>query len=998
MSVNNRSHRGISCLLSFLLVFPAHFVPLSIQGRVIGQPAVSRLEYPFRQLVIYIPDIFDKSKEIDKALSRLRAKGIPSQDIINLAQHPDFDPKSGLAVQAKQLARIAEVESAKRRGLKAHLIAKGTGGLVARSYLAETREFRPEGAPIIDVIGIGVPHNGRLWAKWAYALALPLPGVGARSAAVRDLSPDSRFMRKLNHLKKKREKLIHRAEETLKNLDNLTFNQEVKAKLAAIDHAKAEAAEQVDRLFSAPESIHLSPWDRQRIHDIKSSYQNLKMVCENFGDNLTKEIRVNDLVSLGHGLNREHVKIRQKIAAQTRKPADWLERSPLAQKLLKIKDLSRIIETKTDQAQGRLLDLLYSREFYQLGLVPGNPKNHLLTAITGKIQELGEIFSQDKCKKALDELDLFYSRTAPKLKKQWDDFTAMSVTASQAPLTHKPGSRFARAAIALTRLQMSWDAMEESRQKWLVSLRQYAEAGSNIFLRDKFQAYQENIELQAQKLEKKSPTDFAEARQILYQAKQILTPARDELFYSPNMPTLTDAVRTRYQVFKIHQKDFLDAVENSSERFPSRIVKKEYLLYLERANHLDQLVMNKIPHGPGDLHQSIIALEKGSAVKEMEMFAQTSRQRLDREFEKLYHQIEVSSSFDPLFSHDPDRSDGRVLHESLSKIKQGLSSYKLLRDSDYFKAKSGLLKLHLQKQAEAAKQSLAAFNAIRALEKMGHAEQYMKMICARSAEDLNRNVSRTNFAAELSQLSQARRNLVMAVLNRTGQGFEQIKAVDLTRFAARLEAFGRLPAVGPVFWKLAQQQIKICTDTNTALRLYRSLTKMEMAEQAARDAVWDHLNQAVHLDKARKHISHAAAVKQTMTCLREKSDLLQQLNLRVERLAALQVKNGENFKNLQNLLPVARAELKKQANRSARDFQLHNWQDLKKQIEAGIAQEKKFLDSQKALLTESSAKVSVFLPEPGDSPAISAHSQALEEALIKNPALPALARLGTLHQ
>ncbi len=946
MSVNNRSHRGISCLLCFLLVFPAHFVPLSSQGRIIGQPTRSRPEYSFRQLVIYIPDIFDNAKEIAKALSRLRAKGIPAQDIINLAQHPDFDPKSGLAVQAEQLARIAEVESAKRRGLKAHLIAKGTGGLVARAYLAAAKEIRPAGAPIIDVIGIGVPHNGRLWAKWAYALALPLPGVGARSAAVRDLSPDSRFMRKLNQLKNKREKMVHAAEATLTSLYDLPFNQKLQAKLTAIDRAKAEAAEQVDRIFSSPESIKLGPQDMQHINEMKSSCQALKMACEKFDNTLAKEARVKELARLGHDINREQVKIRQKIAEQSRKPADWLERSPLAQKLLEIKDLSRVIETKSDQAQGRLLDILYSPEFYQLGLVPGNPKNQLLSTIAGKTQELGEIFSQDKCKKALDELDLFYGRTTPRLRKQWDDFTAMSVTVSQKPLGHKPGSRFARAAIALTRLQTAWDEMEESRQKWLAGLKQYAEAESNIFLRDKFQAYQENIELSAQQLEKSAPADFAKARQIMDKAKQILTPARDELFSSPNMPTLTDAVRARYQAFKIHQEDFLDAVEYAREKVSSRIVKKEYLLYLERANHLDQLVMDKMSHRPGELTQAIIALEMGSAVKEMEMFAQTSRQRLDREFEKLYHKMEVPPSSDPLFSHDPSQSDGRVLHESLSKIKQSLSSYKSLRDLDYLKGKSDLLKLHLQKQTQAAERSLPAFDAVRALEKMGHAEQCMKMIYSRSAGDLNRKVMQTDLAAELSQLSQERRDLVMAVLSITGQAFEQTKAFDLTRFAARLEAFGRLPSANPFFWNLAQQQIKLYTESNKALRLYRNLAKLEIAEQAARDAVWDHLNKAVQLDKARKHIGHAAGASQTMTCLREKSDLLQQLNLRIERLSALQAKT----------LP------------SAQNFRLRDWQNLKKQIAAGIAQEKEILFSRQALLTKSSAQVSAFLPAPWDSP------------------------------
>lgn len=946
MSVNTRSHRGLAYLLCFLLVFPVHFVPLSSQGRVSDQPTRPRPEHPFRQLVIYIPDIFDNAKEINKALSRLVAKGIPAQDIINLAQHPDFDPKSGLAVQAAQLARIAEVESAKRRGLKAHLIAKGTGGLVARSYLAESREIRPEGAPIIDVIGIGIPHNGRVWAKWAYALALPLPGVGVRSAAVRDLSPDSRFMRKLNHLKNKREKMVHAAEETLTSLDDLPFNQKLQAKLAAIDQAKAEAAEQADQIFCSPESIKLGPQDMQRINEMKSSCQALKMACEKFDNTLAKETRVKALVILGDDINREQVRIRQKIAEQTRKPADWLERSPLAQKLLKIKDLSRVIETKTDQAQSRLLDLLYSPEFYQLGLVPGHLKNQLLSAITRKIQELEKFFSQDKCEKALNELDRFYARTAPRLRKQWNNFTAMSVTASQDSLGHKPGSRLAQSAIALTRLQTAWDAMEDSREKWLAGLRQYTEAKSNIFLRDRFQAYQKNIELQSQQLEKSAPVDSAEARQRLDKAKQLLTPVLDELFYSLNMPTLTDAVRAGYQAFKLHQKDFLGAVEHSSERFPSRIVKKEYLLYLDRANHLDQLVMNKMSHSIEELQQAIVALKMGSAFKEMEMFAQTSRRRLDRAFEKLYHQIEVPPSFDPLFPHTPDRSDGRVLHEILSKIKQSLSSYKLLRDLDYLKAKSGLLKLHLQKQTQAAERSLAAFDAIRALEKMGHAEQCMKMICARSAGDLNRKVSQTALAAELSQLSQERRNLVIAVLSITGQAFEQTKAFDLTRFAARLEAFGRVPSANPFFWNLAQQQIKLYTESNRALRLYRNLAKLEIAEQAAKDAVWNHLNKAVQLDKARKHIGHAAGASQTMTCLREKSDLLQQTNLRIERLSALQAKT----------LPLAQY------------FRLHDWQNLKKQIAAGIAQEKEILFSRQALLTESSAQASAFLPKPWDSP------------------------------
>ncbi|MCK5218469.1 hypothetical protein KAR10_03030, partial [bacterium] len=765
----------LSYLLCFLLAIPVNMLPLSGYGRIIDQPPVSQSEYPFRQLVIYIPDIFDNAKEIDKALSRLRAKGILSQDIINLAQHPDFDLKSGLAAQAEQLAKIAEVESAKRKGLKAHLIAKGSGGLVARSYLAEAREIRPAGAPIIDVIGIGVPHNGRLWAKWAYFLSLPLPKAGMRATAVRDLSPDSRFMRKLNFLKRKREKLVHEAEKILKNIDDSIFNHKLKTKLAAIDRAKSAAVEQAGRLFNAPESIHLSPQDRQRIHDMKNSYQALKMLCEKYEDIPAKKPGVNTLVRLGDGLNREHAKILRKIAAQTQKPADWLKRSPLAQKLLKIKDLTGVIEAGNDQAQNRLLALFRSPKLYPLDMVSENPKNQVLAALAAKIRVREELFPRHKCKKALDELDHFYSHTAPELKKHWDSFTAKPVTVSWEHMAHKPGNDFSGAIrklrklqqqyLALAHLQTAWDAMEESRQKWLAGLRQYAEAEANMLLRDGFQTYQENLERQARQLKENAPLDFVKIRRKLDQAKQNLSPALDQLFYSPDMSTLTDTVRTGYRTFKIRQRNFWEAVDYTRENVSSRIVKKEYLLYLERANQLDQLVMDKIFHGPKEARQAILALEKGSAVKEMKMFAQASRRRLDREFGKLDQRIDVHPSFETRFS--PELA--RILNESLNIIKQGAGNYKSLRDLDYLKRKSDLLKSHLQKQAQEAKRSLAACAVIRALEQTGHAGHYMKMIRARSTEELNRELSWTDFAAELSHLAQERRNLVRAVLNITGQ-------------------------------------------------------------------------------------------------------------------------------------------------------------------------------------------------------------------------------------
>ncbi|MCK5243527.1 hypothetical protein KAR34_13850, partial [bacterium] len=87
-------NRFISIILSIFLILPVQFIPV---GALLAAPLTVPLQYQvkpqtqFRQLVIYVPDIFDSARQVEKALDQLRAKGIPKKDIINLAQHAGFD-------------------------------------------------------------------------------------------------------------------------------------------------------------------------------------------------------------------------------------------------------------------------------------------------------------------------------------------------------------------------------------------------------------------------------------------------------------------------------------------------------------------------------------------------------------------------------------------------------------------------------------------------------------------------------------------------------------------------------------------------------------------------------------------------------------------------------------------------------------------------------------------------------------------------------------------
>ncbi|MCK5241085.1 hypothetical protein KAR34_01415 [bacterium] len=367
-------NRFISIILSIFLILPVQFIPVGARclsdialAKSDAAPSTVPLQYQvkpqtqFRQLVIYVPDIFDSAKQVEKALDQLRAKGIPKKDIINLAQHAGFDVQQGLKTQAKQLARIVDMESAKRQGLKAYLVAKGTGGLVVRSYLATAKKLRSNHAPIENVVALGVPHQGRQWAKIAYVTAWPLPKVNSRSPAIRDLAPDSPFMRELNQHKDKRKHLLEGGKAVLKKIDNYTFKKELKTKLAAIDRAKIEVRDEVERILYFPERVQLSDRDKSRIREMKTIGQQINRIL-NVGARRTVPLR-----KMARKIKKQQQKIDQRIQQYVGARCAV----PLQKSLAKITTLAATVNKSNHKLQKQLQQKLESSQLYKIKVVAG---------------------------------------------------------------------------------------------------------------------------------------------------------------------------------------------------------------------------------------------------------------------------------------------------------------------------------------------------------------------------------------------------------------------------------------------------------------------------------------------------------------------------------------------------------------------------------------------------------------------------------------------------
>ena len=773
---SRRVNRFISIILSIFLIFPVQFVPTVGARRAVPlrQDNASHSKTQFRQLVIYVPDIFDSARQVEKALAQLRAKGIPKKDIINLAQHAGFDVQQGLKTQAKQLAGIVDMESAKRQGLKAYLVAKGTGGLVVRSYLATAKKLRSVGAPIENVVAVGVPHHGRQWAKLAYSTALPLPIVGSRSLAVRDLAPDSPFMRELNQHKHKREHLLEGAKAALKKIDDFTFKKELKTKLAAIDRAKIEVRDEVERILHFPERVQLSDRDKSRIREMKTTGQ-----------------QINEIITVG-----ADPCVGARCAV------------PLQKSLAKITTLAATVNKSNHKLQKQLQQNLGSSQLYKIKVASSagltDPKTNMQKYLAKISLAVSNQVQGPKINKQLDAIAEYAKQVQPDLEKEWQEFTQKAVT-KQSEL-----KRTQEKFVSTVFLRAAWDAMEQKRKDWLDTAKQYADNKAQARLEIQLESYQLQLRDQVKQMDVKVRDKQAELLQKMDSVTEKLSAQADILFANNHIGDVKQKVKEQFWEYKKAKQTFLAQAEKTKREVSDKIFRNEYFVYLKQADRMDQVLMEAVDKKTRHLQYALLGLEKGQATKEMEMFAQSSRKRLSREIEKLKNKIvgagskparqtgsparqtTVEAGFTPALKktsrqvgaglapalkdqaqelellktkyHDMDQA----AKQSIAKVKQGIDNWEALQDVHYLHKQAIALKTALPQQSIVLKKSLAACEAIQHLEKYGDIEKQLKMHTGGFPQSPNRRGG--VYPRPVYRLSSQRRQLIKHIQNLADQG------------------------------------------------------------------------------------------------------------------------------------------------------------------------------------------------------------------------------------
>ncbi|MCD4814497.1 hypothetical protein K8S19_12505, partial [bacterium] len=517
--------------LTGTVISPPKTVKEEISHPAIGLPAPSaELSVPrkssssshsgFRQLVIYVPDIFDTPKDVAYAMDRLRRKGIPEEDIINLAQDKAFDTRKGLKEQAQMLSRIVERESARRLGLKAHLVAKGTGGLVAQSYLLTAKRLRTAGAPIEDVVALGVPHQGRGWAKIVYALGIPLPGAGVRSLAIRDLAPDSAFMRELKYYQSKKDNMIADAQSVLKKIDSFDFKKEMRARLAAMDHTKKEVSDHVERIIHFPDRIKLGDADKRRISSVQKEEKVAAKTIARFQEQLAshRQAKPELLKKTADQIKAQQQAVEKRVHTKTQTLLEWEKSSGVAASQAKLATISQALVGKADQARAVLQDRAQAATAFQLSSRTDAPEARLLHQVEDAGNRLGKAVVQTAWQKPLDAVeaacaqglrpaqdkstDLFeYSRLARlaqamrTLEKQKDNLCsqlsrellgmdekaqphlARNISQLQKTDLDKTAVRLAalqKEVAAITNMKTAWETMGQARQQWQTQVAEVA--------------------------------------------------------------------------------------------------------------------------------------------------------------------------------------------------------------------------------------------------------------------------------------------------------------------------------------------------------------------------------------------------------------------------------------------------------------------------------------------------------------------------------------------
>jgi hypothetical protein len=277
-------HRSLlSLCLSILLLLPPGFSTGEAEAMPASLAPDFRSQIDLSQpWIIIIPDFFDSLDYWRQAQIQFIASGISPANIIDLSRETGYVPGQRLEAQADLLAQAISRESGLRPGIKPHLIAKGSGGLVARWYLQCYQNLMGIPAPVEDVMAINVPHQGRKWAKWLAWLCPYVSCLRPYVQVLEDLEPDSVFMHRLRTGEEQDREEVKAGQELLKTSfsaldkgEGETFQRALQQKLGNIDQTQRQLGRRLSSLLHFSKAVVLEEADQKRMARMNQSLRML---------------------------------------------------------------------------------------------------------------------------------------------------------------------------------------------------------------------------------------------------------------------------------------------------------------------------------------------------------------------------------------------------------------------------------------------------------------------------------------------------------------------------------------------------------------------------------------------------------------------------------------------------------------------------------------------------------------------------------------------------